>query len=114
EIDDPDISIEEYILLEAEKAHRRDQEFNWKTATYDKVKYFLDINYIKDLENEFPTIVYKDALTSEPEVSSVPMVLVMSKRMLINLIKNLYVSFGVPFDPKLFYKDGMKLETSLT
>nr|GEZ82945.1 hypothetical protein [Tanacetum cinerariifolium] len=23
--------------------------------------------------------------------------------------KNLYVSFGIPFDPKLFYKDGIKL-----
>ncbi|GKE31240.1 hypothetical protein Tco_1450562 [Tanacetum coccineum] len=27
----------------------------------------------------------------------------------IFLIKNLYVSFGIPFDPKLFYKDGSKL-----
>ncbi|GKE03944.1 hypothetical protein Tco_1395962 [Tanacetum coccineum] len=29
--------------------------------------------------------------------------------MLINLIKNLYVPFGIPFYPKLFYKDGIKL-----
>nr|GEW96428.1 hypothetical protein [Tanacetum cinerariifolium] len=29
--------------------------------------------------------------------------------MLLNLIKNLYVSFGIPFDPKLFYKDVIKL-----
>ncbi|GJT69640.1 hypothetical protein Tco_1028926 [Tanacetum coccineum] len=29
--------------------------------------------------------------------------------MLLNLIKNLYVSFGIPFEPKLFYKDGIKL-----
>nr|GEV09082.1 hypothetical protein [Tanacetum cinerariifolium] len=28
---------------------------------------------------------------------------------LIFLIKNLYVPFGIPFDPKLFYKDGTKL-----
>ncbi|GJU17233.1 hypothetical protein Tco_1145199 [Tanacetum coccineum] len=27
----------------------------------------------------------------------------------INLIKNLYVQFGISFDPKLFYKDGIKL-----
>ncbi|GJU36448.1 hypothetical protein Tco_1184802 [Tanacetum coccineum] len=26
----------------------------------------------------------------------------------IFLIKNLYVPFGIPFDPKLFYKDGIK------
>ncbi|GJX41278.1 hypothetical protein Tco_0256268 [Tanacetum coccineum] len=27
----------------------------------------------------------------------------------IFLIKNLYVPFGIPFDPKLFYKNGIKL-----
>nr|GEU55765.1 hypothetical protein [Tanacetum cinerariifolium] len=27
-------------------------------------------------------------------------------RMLFNLIKNLYVSFGIPFNPKWYYKDG--------
>ncbi|GJZ44615.1 hypothetical protein Tco_0591870 [Tanacetum coccineum] len=32
----------------------------------------------------------------------------------IFLIKNLYVPFGIPFDPKLFYKDGSKLGASLT
>ncbi|GJR23757.1 hypothetical protein Tco_0972284 [Tanacetum coccineum] len=32
----------------------------------------------------------------------------------IFLIKNLYVPFGIPFDPKLFYKDGIKLgQTSI-
>ncbi|GJX06591.1 putative reverse transcriptase domain-containing protein [Tanacetum coccineum] len=30
--------------------------------------------------------------------------------MLLNLIKNLYVPFGIPFDPKLLYKDGINLE----
>ncbi|GJX40894.1 hypothetical protein Tco_0255884 [Tanacetum coccineum] len=24
----------------------------------------------------------------------------------LNIVKNLYVPFGIPFDPKLFYKDG--------
>ncbi|GKC02685.1 hypothetical protein Tco_0994295 [Tanacetum coccineum] len=32
----------------------------------------------------------------------------------IFLIKNLYVPFGIPFDPKLFYKDGIKLEKGQT
>nr|GEX87652.1 hypothetical protein [Tanacetum cinerariifolium]GEY37521.1 hypothetical protein [Tanacetum cinerariifolium] len=27
--------------------------------------------------------------------------------MALNIIKNLYVSFGIPFNPKLFYKDGV-------
>ncbi|GKB49333.1 hypothetical protein Tco_0900086 [Tanacetum coccineum] len=34
----------------------------------------------------------------------------LNNRMLLNLIKNLYVPFGIPFDPKLFYKDEIKLE----
>ncbi|GKD43940.1 hypothetical protein Tco_1268585 [Tanacetum coccineum] len=69
-MDNPDITMEEYIQLEAEKARRRGQEFNWETATYGKVRYFEDIDYFKDFENEFLAIVYNDALTSGPEVSS--------------------------------------------
>ncbi|GJZ82928.1 retrovirus-related pol polyprotein from transposon TNT 1-94 [Tanacetum coccineum] len=34
--------------------------------------------------------------------------------MLLNLIKNLYVPFCIPFDPKLFYKDGIKLGQDAT
>ncbi|GJY62769.1 hypothetical protein Tco_0464229 [Tanacetum coccineum] len=63
EMDDPDITIEEYIQLEAEKAHRRGQTFNWETATYGKVGHFEYIDYFKDFETEFPAIVYNDALT---------------------------------------------------
>ncbi|GJV00643.1 hypothetical protein Tco_1329913 [Tanacetum coccineum] len=69
-MDNPDITMEEYIELEAEKARRHGQEFNSETAIYDKVMYFEDIDYFKDFENEFPTIVYNVALTSELEVSS--------------------------------------------
>ncbi|GJU80277.1 hypothetical protein Tco_1282642 [Tanacetum coccineum] len=61
-------------VLEAEKARRHGQEFNLETATYGKVMYFEDIDYFKDFENEFPTIVYEDALTSKSEDSSEPMV----------------------------------------
>ncbi|GJW16583.1 hypothetical protein Tco_0024019 [Tanacetum coccineum] len=73
-MEDPYITMEEYIQLEAEKAHRRGQTFNWETATYDKVRYFEDIDYFKDFETEFPAIVYKDALTSKPEVLPKPTV----------------------------------------
>ncbi|GKC50118.1 hypothetical protein Tco_1072863 [Tanacetum coccineum] len=79
-MDDPDITMEEYIQLEAEKARRRGQEFNWETASYGKVRYFKDINYFKDFENEFPAIVYKDALTSKPKVSFEPTVCWNSRR----------------------------------
>ncbi|GJZ91269.1 hypothetical protein Tco_0663196 [Tanacetum coccineum] len=69
-MDNPDITMEEYIQLEAKKACRRGQEFNWKTATYDKVRYFVDIDYFKDFKTDFPAIVYKHALKSKPRVSS--------------------------------------------
>nr|GEW64710.1 hypothetical protein [Tanacetum cinerariifolium] len=43
-IDDPDITMEDYIQLDVEKARRHDHAFNWKTATYGKVRYFGDID----------------------------------------------------------------------
>ncbi|GKB88011.1 hypothetical protein Tco_0960283, partial [Tanacetum coccineum] len=36
EMDDPDITMEEYIQLEAKKTHRHGQAFNCETATYGK------------------------------------------------------------------------------
>ncbi|GJZ39884.1 hypothetical protein Tco_0586447 [Tanacetum coccineum] len=69
-MDDPNITMTKYIQLEEEKARRRGQEFNWKITTYGKVGYLEIIDYFKDFENQFLAIVYNDALTSEPEVSS--------------------------------------------
>ncbi|GJS76778.1 hypothetical protein Tco_0726659 [Tanacetum coccineum] len=71
-MDNPNITMEEYIRLEEEKAHRRGRTFNWETATYGKVSYFDDFDYFKDFENDFTAIVYNDALTSGPEISSEP------------------------------------------
>ncbi|GJR45978.1 hypothetical protein Tco_1314081 [Tanacetum coccineum] len=73
-MEDPDITMEEYTQLEAKKARRRGQTFKWETVTDGKVMYFEDIDYFKDFETEFPTIVYKDGLTPIPEVSSEPTV----------------------------------------
>ncbi|GKC29456.1 hypothetical protein Tco_1036750 [Tanacetum coccineum] len=47
------IIMEEYMELEAKKARRRGQEFNSETVKYGKVRYFEDIDYFKDFENEF-------------------------------------------------------------
>ncbi|GJV62023.1 hypothetical protein Tco_1468123 [Tanacetum coccineum] len=136
-MDDLNITMEEYIRLEEEKARKRGKVFNWETATYatlsceptisshndneidfrisfnesddedytviydknsfsykiisvndlktdskndnDKVNMpsFLpheptvsclnDLDFFKDFENEFPTIVYNDALTSKSD-----------------------------------------------
>ncbi|GJX31108.1 hypothetical protein Tco_0240963, partial [Tanacetum coccineum] len=71
-MDNPDITMEKYIQLEAEKPRRRGHEINWETATYGKVRYFEDMEYFKYFKNEFPAIVYNDALTLELEISSEP------------------------------------------
>nr|GEU79933.1 reverse transcriptase domain-containing protein [Tanacetum cinerariifolium] len=71
-MDDPDITMEEYIRLEEEKARIHGRTFNWQTATFEKVKNYKDeddcfINF----ETEFPAIVFDNSLTtlqSEPTV----------------------------------------------
>ncbi|GKB86554.1 hypothetical protein Tco_0958826, partial [Tanacetum coccineum] len=37
-MDDPNMTMEEYIKLEEEKARRHGRVFNWQTATYEKIK----------------------------------------------------------------------------
>ncbi|GJY14731.1 hypothetical protein Tco_0385153 [Tanacetum coccineum] len=219
-INDPNITMEEYIRLEEEKALKRGKVFNWKTAKYGKIWYdedihtsdlvlfddsddedytptvscFDDLDFFKDFENEFPAIVYNNAQTSKSDLLTEPILnpqhidefnlkdetslsecdeeeqnvlnfndlfpfnviypndsksdkdndddkvdiehssgdlsvkplpdvintdvgayahgsnKLLETRMLINLFNNLYVPFGIPFDPKLFYKDGIKFE----
>ncbi|GKE32828.1 hypothetical protein Tco_1452150, partial [Tanacetum coccineum] len=72
-MDDPDITMEEYMHLEEERARRRGQNFDRKSATYGKVKYFEDIDYFKDFEAEFPAIVFNDTLISELEIHQNPL-----------------------------------------
>ncbi|GJX08724.1 hypothetical protein Tco_0196656 [Tanacetum coccineum] len=68
-IDDPNITIEEYIRLEEEKARRHGKVYNWETATYGKVWYDEHVHDLKSVETEFPAIVFNDALTSEVTLS---------------------------------------------
>nr|GEU50716.1 hypothetical protein [Tanacetum cinerariifolium] len=89
-LDDPNITIEEYIRLHEEKARRHGKVYNWETATYDSendndkvnmpllpsleptVSYFDNLDFFKDFENEFPTIVYNDAQTSKSDLLAEP------------------------------------------
>nr|GEV23798.1 putative reverse transcriptase domain-containing protein [Tanacetum cinerariifolium] len=72
-MDDPNITMEEYMRLQTEKAQRHGQTFNWKTATYGKI-YCEDFNSFTDFEADFLAIVYNDALTSKENVLSKPTV----------------------------------------
>ncbi|GJR97890.1 hypothetical protein Tco_0270064 [Tanacetum coccineum] len=87
-MDNPNITMEEYIRLEEEKARRRGKVFNWETATYENdndkvnmpllpspehtVSYFDVLDFFKDFENEFPAIIYNDAQTSKSDLSTEP------------------------------------------
>ncbi|GJZ10000.1 hypothetical protein Tco_0544759 [Tanacetum coccineum] len=60
-MDDPNITMEEYIKLEEEKARRQGRTFNWQTATYGKLEYYEDEDdSFTNLETEYPAIVFDD------------------------------------------------------
>nr|GEU79452.1 reverse transcriptase domain-containing protein [Tanacetum cinerariifolium] len=73
-MEDPNITMEEYIRLEEEKAHRCGKVYNWETATYGKIWYDEDLHNLRSVETEFPAIVLNDALTYEVTLSSEPTV----------------------------------------
>nr|GEX12756.1 hypothetical protein [Tanacetum cinerariifolium] len=71
-MDDPNITIEEYIRLEEEKARRRGKVYNLETATHGKIWDSEDIHDLISAETEFPTIVFNNTLTSEVALSCEP------------------------------------------
>ncbi|GJX89996.1 hypothetical protein Tco_0343322 [Tanacetum coccineum] len=64
-MDDPKMTMEEYIKFEEEKARRRGRVFNWKTATYGKVRVDDDLYDLRSVEAEFPAIVIDDTVTPQ-------------------------------------------------
>nr|GEU36938.1 hypothetical protein [Tanacetum cinerariifolium] len=73
-MDDLNITIEEYIRLEEEKAQKRRKVFNWETSKYGKIWYDEDVYDLRSVETEFPAIVFNltsdETLSCEPTVSS--------------------------------------------
>ncbi|GKF62751.1 hypothetical protein Tco_0182805, partial [Tanacetum coccineum] len=47
-----------------------------------------------------------DSFTTKAFVINIMIQKYFNEGMPLNIIKNLYVPFGIPFDPKMFYKDG--------
>nr|GEZ17179.1 hypothetical protein [Tanacetum cinerariifolium] len=64
-MDDPNITMEEYIRIEEEKARMHGKVYKWETATYGKIWCDEDVQDLRSIETEFPAIVFNDALTSE-------------------------------------------------
>ncbi|GJQ92657.1 hypothetical protein Tco_0003796 [Tanacetum coccineum] len=73
-MDNPNITMEEYIRLEEEKSRRRGKVYNWETATYGKIWDNEDVHDLGSVETEFPAIIFNDMLTSEAALSCEPMV----------------------------------------
>ncbi|GKA21929.1 hypothetical protein Tco_0707891 [Tanacetum coccineum] len=59
-MDNPNLTMEEYIRLEEEKAHKHGKVFNWQTATYGKIRIDDDLHDLSSMEAEFPAIVIND------------------------------------------------------
>ncbi|GKC21307.1 hypothetical protein Tco_1023457 [Tanacetum coccineum] len=87
-MDDPNITMEEYIRLEEEKARRHGRTFNWQTTTYGKMEYCEDEDdSFSNLKTEYPTIVFDD--TSDAKLSCEPMV---------SPLDNNEIDFKISFD----------------
>ncbi|GKA28242.1 hypothetical protein Tco_0714410 [Tanacetum coccineum] len=79
-MDDPNITMKEYIRLEEEKAQRHGRTFNWQTATYGKMEYYEDEDdNFMNFETEYPAIVFDDTLTSDAALSCEPTVSPLNK-----------------------------------
>ncbi|GKD96136.1 hypothetical protein Tco_1380033 [Tanacetum coccineum] len=71
-MDDPNITMEEYIRLEEEKARRHGQTFNWQTATFGNVKNYEDKDkYSINFETEFLATVFDNTSTTIPSEPTV-------------------------------------------
>ncbi|GJV96214.1 retrovirus-related pol polyprotein from transposon TNT 1-94 [Tanacetum coccineum] len=68
-MDDPNITMKEYIRLKEEKSCRRGKVFNWETAKYGKIWDNEDVHDLGYVETEFPSIVFNDTLTSDASLS---------------------------------------------
>ncbi|GJR00223.1 hypothetical protein Tco_0523207 [Tanacetum coccineum] len=64
-MDDPNMTMEEYIKLEEEKARRRGRVFNWETATYGNIRVDDDLHDLRSVEAEFPATVIDDAFAPQ-------------------------------------------------
>nr|GEV74235.1 hypothetical protein [Tanacetum cinerariifolium] len=88
-MDDPNITIKEYIRLEEEKARRRGKLYNWETAAYAKIWDNEDVHDFGSVETEFLAIVFNDTLTFEAPLLYEPTV---------SYLNNNEIDFRISFD----------------
>ncbi|GJX22075.1 hypothetical protein Tco_0226520 [Tanacetum coccineum] len=59
-MDHPNLTMEEYIRLEEEKACKCGKVFDWQTATYGNIRVDDDLHNLSSVEAEFSAIVIND------------------------------------------------------
>ncbi|GJW47805.1 hypothetical protein Tco_0079451 [Tanacetum coccineum] len=64
-MDDPNITMEEYIRLEEEKVRKRGKVFNWEIAKYGKIWYDEDVHDLRSVETEISAIAFNDQISSK-------------------------------------------------
>ncbi|GJX39308.1 hypothetical protein Tco_0252611 [Tanacetum coccineum] len=57
-MNDPNITMEEYIRLEEEKAQSRGETFNWKNATFGRIRHYYEEERFTNFKEEFLAIVF--------------------------------------------------------
>ncbi|GJR30589.1 hypothetical protein Tco_1106821 [Tanacetum coccineum] len=104
-MDNPNITMEEYIRLEEEKTHRHGKVYNWETDTYGKIWYDEDVHDLRSVETEFLAITFNDKLTSEEALSCEPTVSPLNDNEIdfrISFDESDDEDYTVIFDKKLF------------
>nr|GFB11096.1 hypothetical protein [Tanacetum cinerariifolium] len=86
-MDSPNITMEEYIRLEEEKARRHGKVYYWETTKYGKIWYDEDVHDLRSVETEFS--VFNDELSSEKTLSCEPTV---------SSLNNYEIDFRLLFD----------------
>ncbi|GJU42361.1 hypothetical protein Tco_1195318 [Tanacetum coccineum] len=88
-MDDPNITMEEYIRLEEEKAQKCGKVFNWETTKYGKIWNDEDVHDLRSIKTEFLVIVFNDNLSSNETLSCEPTV---------RSLNNNKIDFRISFD----------------
>ncbi|GJR59445.1 hypothetical protein Tco_1501607 [Tanacetum coccineum] len=88
-MDNPNITMEEYIRIEEEKEQSRGETFNWQNARFRIMEHYYEeecftnieaeFSAIEDSEIEFPAIVLNDTSTFDTTFSYEPTVSLPSK-----------------------------------
>ncbi|GJU69847.1 hypothetical protein Tco_1256106 [Tanacetum coccineum] len=79
-MDDPKITMDEYIRLEEEKARRHGLTFNWQTATYGKMEYCEnEDDSFTNLKTEYPAIDFDDTSDATLSCESMEVLLTITK-----------------------------------